>query len=246
MAQSVWRGLRRVFAPAAHGTTLQAQIAHKPAFLREIDIFRDLLPEDFTWLAQTTRMITVSRGGTVYHQEDRAEGLFLLKRGRVRLYRLSTNGRKLELAVLEPGTFFGEMPLLAERMRNASAEALEDATLCVLSRADIERLVLRRPQVALRMLDVLSRRLAECEVRLEELAYRSVPARVALVLLRLGAQSGDVVEGMTHQELGDMVGAHRETVTKVLDSFEASGLIELARQRIRIVDRPGLARLLET
>ncbi|MBI4491182.1 MAG: Crp/Fnr family transcriptional regulator [Chloroflexi bacterium] len=248
MPNGVLPGLRRVFG--SHGAareprSVEAQLPHKRAFLREIDIFRDLAPEDLKWLEATTQMTTARKGRVLYHQDDTAEGLFLLKKGRVRLSRFSPSGKKLELAILEPGTFFGEMPLLGERMRNASAEALEDCTLCVMSPADIERLVLSRPQVALRMLEILGRRLAESEARLEDLAYRSVPARLASVLLRLGRERDGVIEGVTHQELGDMVGAYRETVTKTLDEFQAAGYVELGRRRISILDRAALAARLE-
>ncbi|MBI4493570.1 MAG: Crp/Fnr family transcriptional regulator [Chloroflexi bacterium] len=243
--KGVLPGLRRVFgAPAREPRDAEAQRAYKREFLRAIDIFRDLSSEDLAWLEGATRMTTAPKGQIIYHQEDTAEGLFLLKRGRVRLSRLSPSGKKLELAVLEPGTFFGEMPLLGERMRNASAEAVEDCTLCVMSQADIERLVLRRPEVALRMLEILGRRLAHSETRLEDLAYRSVPARLASVLLRLGREHGGVVEGITHQELGDMVGAYRETITKILDEFQAAGYVELGRRRIRVLDRSALDSLL--
>ncbi len=236
--------------PNRGGTVLGAARAgvaslHKRRFLREIDIFCDLLPDDLAWLEQTARMVTMPRGRVIYRQEDRAEGLFLLKRGRVRLYRLSPSGKKLELAVLEPGTFFGEMPLLGEHMRNATAEAIEDCILCLLGRADIEQLILRRPQVALRMLEVLGRRLAEVEARLEDLAHRSVPERLVAVLVRLAERADGVIEGVTHQELADMVGAYRETVTKVLNELQAVGLVELGRKRIRIRDLAALRALLE-
>jgi CRP/FNR family cyclic AMP-dependent transcriptional regulator len=219
------------------------QASYKREFLQEIEIFRDLTPDDLTWLEKTTVMTTVRKGRIIYRQEDTAEGLFLLKQGRVRLSRISPSGKRLELAILAPGTFFGEMPLLGEQMRNAEAEAVEDCTLCVMSQADIERLVLRSPQVALRMLAVLGRRLAGCEARLEALAYRSVPARLAAALLQLG-RSG-TIEGVTHQDLGDMVGAYRETITKILDEWQAAGFVELGRRRIRILNRNGLGALLE-
>lgn len=244
MATGIWPGLRRVLRPTPTHST-QAQLPYKRTFLREIDIFRDLPSEDLAWLEGATRMATARKGQVIYRQDERVEGLFLLKRGRVRLARLSPSGKRLDLAILEPGTFFGEMPLLGERMRSASAEAIEDSTLCVMSRADIEGLVLRRPQVALRMLEVLGRRLAESEARLEDLAYRSVPARLASVLLRLARNDEGVIEGITHQELGDMVGAYRETVTKILNEFQAAGIVSLGRGRLRVLDRAMLAKSLE-
>jgi CRP/FNR family cyclic AMP-dependent transcriptional regulator len=246
MGHTVLPGLRRMLGLAErqrHG--LGASLSYKRDFLREIDIFRDLTDDDLRWLEETTRMTTARKGQVIYHQDDTAESLFLLKQGRVGLSRLGAGGKKLGIAVLEPGTFFGEMPLLGEHMRHASAEALEDCVLCVLDRADIERLVLRAPVVAIRMLTTLGRRLAESEARLEDLAYRSVSARLASVLLRLGRERDDLIEGVTHQDLGDMVGAYRETVTKTLDEFRVAGCVELGRRRIRIRDRRALGAFLD-
>jgi CRP/FNR family transcriptional regulator len=228
----------------ASDTTKQPQYPFKRDYLRQIDLFRDLSHDEMESLVRMTRMTTVEKGRTIYRQDDRAQGLFLLKTGRVRLSRIGPGGKKLELAILERGTFFGEMPLLGERMRSAYAEAAEDCLLCVMSQRDIEQLVLRNPQVGLRMIEVLSRRLAESEARLEDLAYRSVSARLASVLLRLG-QTENVVEGITHEELGDMVGAYRETVTKTLNEFQAAGYLKLSRRRIQILDRSGLSVLLQ-
>jgi len=95
------------------------------------------------------------------------------------------------------------------------------------------------------MLEILGRRLAEAEDRLQHLAYRIVPARLASVLLQLAPAPDQVIEGVSHQELGDMVGAYRETVTKVLDEFQVAGYVELGRRRIRLLDRDGLTKALD-
>lgn len=241
MAGGVLPTLRRAFGGARSSQVTMSAPIFKREFLRQIEIFQDLLPEDMLTVERTTRMTAARKGQVIYHQDENAESLFLLKEGRVRLFRLNVTGKKLDLAVIEPGTFFGEMPLLGERMRNASAEAISDCMLCVMSQADIERLVLTKPRVGLRMLEIMGRRLVATETRLEDIAYRGVPARLAAVLLRLGSEEGHIIEGLTHQDLGDMVGAYRETVTKVLDQFQASGYVELARRRIRILDADGLA-----
>jgi len=205
-----------------------------------MDIFCDLEPEEMAAFEQQTEMRTCRRGQILYSQEDRAEVLFLLKRGRVQLYRLTPAGKRLELAVIEPGTFFGEMPFIGESLRHTFAEATEDSLICVMSRADIERLMRERSEVALRMIEVLGRRLALCEARLEEMAYRSVPARIAAVLMRLSQGQDRGVVSITHQELGDMIGALRESVTKVLDDFQRDGLVELGRGRVTLRDVAGL------
>lgn len=137
------------------------------------------------------------------------------------------------------------MPLLGESLRHAYAEAIEASLICVMSRTDVERLIRERPQVALRMIEVMGRRLAFCEARLEEMAYRSVPSRIAAVLLRLSQGQSDACVSITHQELGDMIGALRESVTKVLDDFQRTGLVELRRGRIVLRDIAELRARLE-
>ncbi len=266
---------RRVFSLLHRGRTEpmrppgSAALHHRDCLLT-MDIFCDLEPETMAAFERQTQMRTCRKGQILYAQEDRAEVLFLLKRGRVQLYRLTPPGKRLELAVIEPGTFFGEMPLLGESLRHTYAEAVEDALICIMSRADIEGLMRKRSEVALRMIEVLGRRLALCEARLEEMAYRSVPARLAAVLLRLSqGQHGEVVSitssstviksfqsaisqgqhgevvSITHQELGDMIGALRESVTKVLDDFQRAGLVELGRGRVILRDVAGLQAHLE-
>src|SRR5260370_2815729 len=210
-----------------------------------MDISCDLEPAAMAAFEQQTELRTCRKGQILYSQEDRAEVLFLLKRGRVQLYRLTPSGKRLDLAVIEPGAFFGEMPLVGESLRHTFAEAVEDSLICVMSRSDIERLMRERSEVALRMIEVLSRRLALCEARLEEMAYRGVPARIAAVLLRLSqGRTGEPVL-ITHQELCDMIGALRESVTKVLDDFQKAGLVELGRGRVILRDVAGLQSRLE-
>jgi CRP-like cAMP-binding protein len=213
-----------------------------------MDIFRDLEPEAMQAFEESTEMRTCRKGQVLYSQEDRAEVLFLLKRGRVQLYRLTPAGKRLELATIEPGTFFGEMPSIGESLRQTFAEALEDSLICIMSRSDIEGLMLAKPRVALRMIEQLGRRLALCQARLEEMAYCSVPTRIAAVLLRLDRENSNQEEQallITHQELGEMVGALRESVTKVLDEFQRAGLVELRRGSIRVCKSEELERLLQ-
>lgn len=217
----------------------------KQAYLSETDIFRDLTTEDMAWVGQITTMITAKKGRTIYSQEEPSEVLFILKKGRVQIYRLTPDGRKLILATLGPGTIFGEMSLAGQHMSSTYAEAIDDVTLCVMSRADLERVLIDRPRVALRLLDVFGDRLHEMESRLEAIAFKGVPVRLAGLLLDLEGKSGPNVEGFSHQELAEMIGATRETVTKALDEFRAAGLVELGRRQLTILDREGLRAIIE-
>ncbi len=124
-------------------------------------------------------------------------------------------------------------------MHQTFAEAAEDSLVCVLSRGDLERLLQSKPKVAVRLVEVLSRRLEETRTRLEESTFRNSTARVCGGLLRL-AQKSSELPGLTHQELADSVGLYRETVTKVLNRLQVQRLVELSKKKIIILDRVGL------
>jgi len=111
----------------------------------------------------------------------------------------------------------------------------------------VERLLVTRPKVALRVFEALGSRLKETESRLEGIAFRGIPARLASLLLQLAdAQGDDTITGMTHQDLGEQIGTYRETTTQTLNAFKAEGLIEIGRKRITILDREGLERMAGT
>ncbi len=226
-----------------------AGVSHTPAaagdkmtFLTQTDIFRDLTVEEMAELDRVTAMSTCRRGRVFYTPGETGEVLFVLKTGRVAIYRIAPDGRKLVTATIGPGTVFGEMSLIGQGMRGSFAEAAEDCTLCVMSRADVERLLVAHPRVALRLVEVLAARLEQAEERLEALAFKSATARLAAALLDLAAGEQEIT-GVTHQDLAEMVGAYRETATRILNDFRAQGLIGLHRQRIHILDSAGLRRL---
>lgn len=213
--------------------------------LSEIEIFQDLTEQDMAQMDRTTTMSTCDPGRVFYGPEEAGEVLFLLKKGRVQLYRLSPEGKKLVVSILEPGAIFGEMSLIGQGMHNTFAEAIEECTLCVMSRLDVEQLLVNKPQVGLRIMEVMARRLKEAESKLEDMAFKSIPARLASLLIKLSASqstNGDV-NGYTHQDLAEMIGTYRETTTQTLNDFKNQGWINIERKRIEILDQPALENL---
>ncbi len=216
----------------------------KIGYLQMVDIFRDLTEAEIEEIDRATTITTCRRGKILYMPEDTSEVLFLLKQGRVQLYRISPDGKKLVIATIGPGAVFGEMALIGQGMHNTFAEAVEECELYVMSRDDVERLLLTKPKVALRIFEVLGRRLKEAEARLEEIAFKSIPARLASLLLQLADEAGsETIVGHTHQDLGERIGTYRETTTQTLNTFKAGGLIDIGRKRITILDREGLRRI---
>jgi CRP-like cAMP-binding protein len=217
----------------------------KLGYLTNIDLFRDLTGRELEDLDRITTMSAVQRGKVFFRPEEMGEVLFLLKKGHVQLYRISPDGKKLILDTVGPGTIFGEMSLIGQRMYNTFAEAVEDCLICVMSRPDVERLILDQPKVSLRIMEIMGRRLRGAETRLEDMAFKGVPARLASLLLRLSSEQGKIIDGITHQELAEMVGTYRETATQILNNLKERGLIDLARKRVTIIDSEGLRLIAE-
>ena len=179
--------------------------------LSEIEIFQDLTQQEMENMDRTTTMSTCEAGRVFYGPDETTEVLFLLKKGRVQLYRLSPEGKKLVVTTLGPGAIFGEMSIIGQGMHNTFAESIEECTLCVMSPHDVEHLLTTKPKVAFRIMEVIARRLKDAEARLEELAFKSIPSRLASLLLKLATNNPDpmLVEGYTHQDFAEMVGTYR-------------------------------------
>jgi CRP/FNR family transcriptional regulator, cyclic AMP receptor protein len=224
--------------------TVTSEKNNKLAYLSMIEIFQDLSQSEMNHLEEVTAMVTTPKGRVFYNPYEAAEVLFILKRGEVEISRISPEGKKLVVSRLGAGSIFGEMGVLGQRMQETYAEALTECLICVMSRGDVEHLLLKDPRIAMRLAQSLGNRLAEAEARLEEMAFKSVPARLAGLILRLAEDSDwrgrRVVTGLTHQQLAELVGSYRETVTLTLNQFRNEGIIDIGRRRIVILDEVKL------
>lgn len=208
-----------------------------------VDIFEPLSSEELkqiNWKSLSTR---AGRGKTFYTPMDLAETLFVVREGRVRVFRKSPGGREFTVAVLESGTVFGEMSLTGQRLRNSYAQAVEDSEVAAMCRADVERLILDRPRVGLQLVHLLSNRLWASETRMEDLATKTVPARLAGLILLLVEEQGVVTRDgykvpvrYTHRQLGTMIGANREVVTRAFSRLREAGAIATRRRFIHVED----------
>lgn len=217
----------------------------KITYLSNIQVFRDLSPNELAEMDRQLTMSTCESGKIFYMPNDSGEVLFLLKKGRVQLYRIAPNGKKLVVATLGPGSIFGEMMLVGQGMHNTFAEAVNDCVLCVMSRSDVERLMREKPDVAFRFVQALGSRLTELETRLEDIAFKSIPSRLAALIIELDQQQGatGLVKGYTHQDFSEVLGTYRETVTQTLNEFKADGLIDTGRKQLRLINYDGLQAL---
>lgn len=156
-------------------------------------------------IAAAAPMKTYTAGEILHSPAQPSEVLFILKRGRVRIFRVSADGRALTCAIISPGTIFGEMALLGQRMYDNFAEALDDVTVCVMSHADVQKFLLSDARIAARITEILGRRLADLEQRLSDTVFKSVPQRIATTLTTLATRTdtpaGKLRPGTRHPQI---------------------------------------------
>jgi CRP/FNR family cyclic AMP-dependent transcriptional regulator len=222
----------------------------KLRLLSMVDILEPLSREEIEELSLRIPDTYVEQGRILYTPQEKSEALFMLKKGRVRIYRVGPDGREFTLAVVGAGTVFGEMSLTAQHLENAYAEAMEPVVICKMRRDDLARLVMDKPQVGLKVMSVLSERLSLMEDRMEDIALKEVPARLASFILQLIESEGVVTsEGYklptryTHRQVATMIGSKRETVTKAFTLLQRAGAVELKWRRIHVKDIETLQRV---
>ena len=214
-----------------------------------VDVFEPLTNEEIERLNGQLPDVHLKPGQIFYSPEDRSERLFVLWKGRVRVYKMA-DGREFTLAVVEAGTVFGEMALTAQRLQEAYAQAMQESEVSVIRREDLERLILEKPEVGLRIVHLLSERLRRYETRLEDVTLKDITARLASLILLLLESEGVVGRNRlkipthyTHQQLGTMIGVNREAVTRAFTELQDEGIVELRRRLIHIADAEALRRV---
>jgi CRP/FNR family transcriptional regulator, cyclic AMP receptor protein len=220
--------------------------------LSGVDIFESLSREEIREILHDLlrRNAEINLGaGEVFYTPRQPDGkLFILKEGRVRIYKME-GSREFTLEVVDAGTVFGEVAFTPHALRDAYAEATEPSILLAMERADVERLIQEKPQVGLRMISLLSERLRYYETRMEDVILKEVPARLASLILLLIESEG--VRGVgeiriptryTHEHLGTMIGANREAVTRAFGRLQDEGGLQIRRRLIYVEDVEALQR----
>lgn len=214
----------------------------KLGYLSRINIMDVLPKETLMQVDQMAPMDLVPKGTFIMTPNRGGEVLYLLKEGRVRIYKVSAEGKEFTTALLGPGNIFGEAGSLSTGTNGAYAEALEETLVCLLRKPDVEDLMRQHPQLALRVVEVLSTRLTQVQELLEQLAMGDVRSRLLYLLLRLAAEFGAEHDGpwvlvsadLTHQDLASMIGATRETVSATLATLGREDIVRTGRKEIRV------------
>lgn len=214
-----------------------------------VDIFEPLSEQEIERLDGRLPDRHLAGGDIFYGPEDPPERLFLLQKGKARIFRAAPDGREFTLAVVEAGTVFGEMALTGQGLEGAYAQATEPSQVSTMLKSDLERLILNKPEVGLRILEVLSERLRRQETRLEDANMKDMRSRLAGIIVLLveseGVRSGTgykIPAHYTHERLGTMIGANRVAVTRAFGLLQDEGVVELRRRLIHVPSLDALRR----
>lgn len=213
------------------------------SFLRGVELLNGLSSEDLIKVAACCQLVRYRRAEQIFSQAQPGGCLYVVMSGRVKIYGSSPQGRSKTFAYLEPGDFFGEMSLIDDDVRSASAAALDDSVLIMLKGEDYRRLVVSRPSLALSVLKTLSLRLRKANKEIEALSFNNVLGRIAQILLDLADRYGKKAEGgvriemaLSHKELAEMAGTAREVISRVISRFRRIGCLTYADGRFTVTD----------
>jgi CRP/FNR family transcriptional regulator/CRP/FNR family cyclic AMP-dependent transcriptional regulator len=200
--------------------------------LRRVPFFSCLHDDGIAQLSSLVIAKTYPRDNLIVLAEDEGDTLFIIVGGQVKVSIISEDGREVILAILGKGQFFGEMSLLDGKPRSATVIAIQDTELLTLRRTDFLRLIERVPELAVKVLAALTARLRKADRKIESLALMDVSGRVASALLQISEEMGSpsprgilIRNRPTHQELANMAGTTRETVSRVIKRLEHQGYV---------------------
>ncbi len=211
-------------------------------YLKKINIFNGLSKDEMEFIDHVSVMKHYAKKQPIFLPQDPGDKVFLLKKGKVKIMRLSEEGKELILAVLDSGEIFGEMALFDSDSRTSMAETLEDAYICEISKRDFEDLVKKKPELAIRLTKLIGLRRQQLETKIEDLIFKNVFTRLAQVLLDLlkkyGVQRPDgqlINLKLTHAELANLIGASRETTTLYLNQLRDEGVLTFQKRKILVI-----------
>jgi CRP-like cAMP-binding protein len=220
-------------------------------YLKKIPLLAQLGAEELSTLANVVALEEVRRRRVIFLPGDPGTSVFFVNGGRVKISRVTRDGKELTLAYRGPGEIFGELCLVDGGARAEMAEAMENALITEVPRAEFEKLLGTHAAIGASLTRVLCERRRELENKVEDLVFRDVNAKLAELLLRLGNDYGvDDARGtlvavkITHQEMANLIGSTRETVSLTLSQFKRNNLIATDGRKIILTDREGLKALI--
>ncbi len=216
--------------------------------IRTLPLFKGLEAEHIDNIAGIAETRTFHKGEIVFSEGDLGNGFYIIETGRVKIYKLSLEGKEHIFHIYGPGKPFGEVPVFQGSHFPATAQALESSRLVFLPRREFVGLITAHPSLAMNMLAVLSMRLREFTVMVENLALKEVPARLAAYLLVLAEEQDNnntVTLPVSKNQLAGLIGTTPETISRTLTKMAGDGVIQVSNREIVLRDMESLVDMSE-
>lgn len=211
--------------------------------ISKVPIFNHLEEHEMQEIMNKSSQKIFEKGEIIYHEDDPIEHMYIVHKGRVKIYKLFESGKEQLLRILEPGEFMGELALFSEKTIDSYAEAIEDSEICAIHRDDIQESMKTYPAISLKILNEFSERLDETENLVGQLSARDVETRTASYIVKLAEDTNtlDVVLPMSKKDLASYLGTTQETISRRLSHFQSMGWIKQTGHRnIHILDLNAL------
>jgi CRP-like cAMP-binding protein len=219
------------------------------ALLHQVPVFSALAELELQRVAEVTVPRQFAAGEVVFREGDESDTCYVVRSGHARAIREHQDGRSITLARFGPGDIFGELAMFDNEKRSATVEALEPTEAIAILGGDMRRLLREHPDIAVKLIAAIARRLRETNERLARQSFQTVQSRVAAVLAQLveaarteGAPDGDVLITATQAEVAQLAGSSRESASRFLAVLERAGIISQGRGRLVVHDPLALAR----
>jgi CRP/FNR family transcriptional regulator len=227
---------------------MAASAEETAALLGRVPVFEALRPEDLTRVADVAVPRSFRAGEVVFREGDDSDTCYVVRSGHARAVREHGDGRQITLATFGPGDIFGELAMFDDERRSATVEAVDALDVLGIPGVDMRALLTRHPEIAVKLVIALGRRLRAANERLARQSFQTVQSRVAAVLAQLveqaqaeGAGDRDVLLTATQAELAQLAGSSRESASRFLAVLERAGVISQGRGRLTVHDPAALS-----
>jgi CRP-like cAMP-binding protein len=212
-----------------------------PRSSQRVQIFSGLGAEEMSRISSHARSLRKARAEFIYTPGDRADCVYILKQGRVKLSVLAESGKEIAIDIIQPGEIFGEFALVDESLRSNMTQALDDVLIWVFSKQDFMKLLTTQPKLTMSYIKLVGDRRRRMEKKLSDITSKAVSGRICELLHELSTGSAEIdtiasdyLVPLTHHDVASLIGAARQTTTTVLNDLERRGIIELGRGWIRV------------
>ncbi len=207
--------------------------------IRRVPLFATLSEEEFKSLENIFQVKTYRKNQIIFLEEETGNYMYIVLAGKVKVTKSTAGGKESILAIHQPGDFFGEMALLDGKTSPATVSAMEDCRIAIIFNADFQRLLMSNEKVVRQIVQVLCTRLRSVWAQVQDLSYSTADNRIRAGILQLSRKHGIqdsrgiIIDlKITHQELAELVGTSRETVTRTLTRLQKKGVLQLDQRRI--------------